>query len=172
MPPRKFGECLLHNECRRVIRRHRDVRAVAPFPTPSAVRRSRAQSRHAQIAVSLVERRQPVLIGIEPQRRFAVGETRLHLRRHLQICRKVLFLLREHAARPKHREHREFARNGLHIHHHYTKRAVRRYILSVWRGMPNYFTTPSARPTFTNAATALSRCSRSWPADSWTRMRA
>ena len=40
------------------------------------------------------------------------------------------------------------------------------------RTRPNYFRTPSSRPTLMKAAIHLSRCSRSWPALIWTRIRA
>ena len=79
MKPTALNKRLLHHHVAGVMKRGGHIEAISHAPTARRVVEQRANGRGAHIAIGLVERRQAMFIGVEPQGRLVFRERALCL---------------------------------------------------------------------------------------------
>ena len=79
MQPTPLDEGLLHNDLAGIVDRYGNIYTIAHAPSAGRVVAERTDDLPAHIAIALVERRESILVGIEPQRRGAMRQRPLGL---------------------------------------------------------------------------------------------
>ena len=91
MKPAGLNKSLLHDGMTGIIYGSHHIHTIPHCPAAGRISSKRANHVHPHIAISLIERTQAILVGIEPKRSFSLRQGALHLHPILYPLAEVEF---------------------------------------------------------------------------------